>query len=345
MHLIELFSGIGAQSKALKNIGVNHQATACEIDKRIHSVYESIHGKTPNLGDITKVKSLPECDILTYSFPCQDLSILGNRKGLEKDSGTRSSLLWEVERLLMSSEKLPRFLVLENVKQLASPKHIENFRLWLSTLENIGYKNSWRVVNSGDFGLPQKRERVFVVSSLDKEFVFQEANIKSKLEDFMKSDEEVRAEYGESLYFRCPKMAERIWKTINNTQSTNSTNRIYGKKGITHALTTQGSHPGNFGAVLYSSEIDDNFPLRENTKGLSMEDLKKKTLGFDINSVRLMSPRESMLLMGFSEEDCNSAKEHMKKNKIKETFFYHVAGNSIAVPVLESIFKSISDGS
>jgi DNA (cytosine-5)-methyltransferase 1 len=341
MKLVELFSGIGAQSKALKNLGVDHQTTACEIDKRIHSVYESIHGATPNLGDVTKIQSLPECDILTYSFPCQDLSILGNRKGLERNSGTRSSLLWEVERLLRASSKLPEFLVLENVKQLVSPKHIENFKLWLGTLENIGYKNSWKVVNSSDFGLPQKRERVFVVSSLKKEFEFSGASNGARLEEFMKSDEEVRAEYGDSLYFICPKMAERIWKTINNTQSTNSTNRVYGKKGVTHALTTQGSHPGNFGAVLYSSELDDNFPLREKTKGLSIENLKKKNLGFDINSVRLMSPRESMLLMGFSEDDCNKAKQHMKKNKIKETFFYHVAGNSIAVPVLESIFKNL----
>jgi len=345
MRLLELFSGIGAQSKALKNLGVDHQAIACEIDKRIHAVYESIHGPTPNLGDITKVQSLPECDILTYSFPCQDLSILGNRKGLERNSGTRSSLLWEVERLLRASDRLPDILVLENVKQLASPKHTANFQLWLKTLESIGYKNSWKVVSSGDFGLPQKRERVFVVSSLKEEFVFSEGSKGARLGEFMKGDAEVRAEYGDSLHFRCPKMAERIWKTINNTQSTNSTNRIYGKKGVTHALTTQGSHPGNFGAVLYSSELDDNFPLREKTKGLSMENLKKKSLGFDINSIRLMSPRESMLLMGFSEEDCNNAKQHMKDRKMKETFLYHVAGNSIAVPVLESIFNSILGGS
>lgn len=341
MKVVELFSGIGAQSKALKNIGISHESTACEVDRRIHSLYESIHGPTYNMGDITKVMQLPDCDLLTYSFPCQDISILGDRKGLGKNSGTRSSLLWEVERLLKSSRKMPEFLVLENVKQLASPKHMENFKLWLDTLEAIGYKNSWKVVNSEKFGLPQKRERVFVVSSLKKTFVFPENIKKASLEEFMKNDDEIRAEYGESLYFKCPKMAERIWKTINNTQSTNSTNRVYGKKGVTHALTTQGSHPGNFGAVLYSSELDDNFPLREKTKGLSIEDLKKKNLGFDLNSVRLMSPRESMLLMGFSEDDCDRAKQYMKKNKIKETFFYHVAGNSIAVPVLESIFKNL----
>jgi DNA (cytosine-5)-methyltransferase 1 len=345
MRIIELFSGIGAQSKALRNLGIKHEATACEIDRRIHSVYESIHGPTANLGDITKVQSLPECDMLTYSFPCQDLSILGNRRGLGKNSGTRSSLLWEVERLLKSSKKLPEFLVLENVKQLVSPKHMESFKLWLATLEGIGYKNSWKIVNSEEFGLPQKRERVFVVSSLAREFVFPQGGRRAKLGGFMEKDDEVRANYADSLYFRCPKMEERIWKTINNTQSTNSTNRVYGKNAVVHALTTQGSHPGNFGAVLYSSELDENFPLREKTKGLSANDLKNKNLGFDINSIRLMSPKESMLLMGFSEADYLKAKKHMEENKIKETFFYHVAGNSIAVSVLEDIFNVISGGS
>jgi DNA (cytosine-5)-methyltransferase 1 len=341
VKLIELFSGIGAQSKALRNIGVQHEAIACEVDKRTHSVYEAIHGQTANLGDITKVSKLPECDLLTYSFPCQDLSILGNRKGLKKDSGTRSSLLWEVERLLRSSKILPRNLVLENVKQLASPKHLSNFKLWLGTLQSLGYKNSWKVVNAEDFGLPQKRERVFVVSSLDEEFKFPESSKKSRLAEFMTSEDEVKKEFGKTLYFGCEDMALRIWKTINNTQSTNSTNRIYGKNSSVHALTTQGSHPGNFGAVLYCSELEDNYPLRENSKNLSIEQIRKKKFGFNIDNVRLMSPKESMLLMGFSDEDYQKAKEHMFSKKIKPTFFYHVAGNSIAVPVLEALFKQI----
>lgn len=341
MRLVELFSGIGAQSKALKNLGIEHRTTACEIDNRIHSVYEAIHGETPNLGDVTKLENLPECDLLTYSFPCQDISILGNRKGFEKDSGTRSSLLWEVERLLRKSEKLPRFLILENVKNLVSPKNKKNFELWLDILSGIGYTNYWKVVNAEDFGLPQKRERVFVVSTLDKKFEFPETKNKRKLGEIMSSDDEVREEFGNSLYFECPEMAVRIHKTINNTQSTNSTNRIYGKNSSVHALTTQGSHPGNFGAVLYSSQLYDNFLLREKTKKLTMEQLKEKDLGFDINSLRLMSPRESLMLMGFDRGDYERARDHMKKNKIKNTFFYHVAGNSIAVPVLEAIFSRL----
>jgi DNA (cytosine-5)-methyltransferase 1 len=341
MRLLELFSGIGAQTKALKNIGVEHETTACEIDKRIHSIYESMHGPTNNFGDVTKIPALPECDLLTYSFPCQDLSILGNRKGFQKDSGTRSSLLWEVDRLLSSSERLPKYLVLENVKQLVSPKNKANFELWLETLKGYGYRNSWKVVNAQDFGLPQKRERVFVVSCLEKDFEFPEGKPASKLSDFMRPEEEVKKEFGDLLYFKDEKMAARIWKTINNTQSTNSTNRIYGRDSTIHALTTQGSHPGNFGAVLYCAGLKDSLFFRESNRNLSIEELRKKDMGFDMDSLRLMSPKESLLLMGFSEKDYDSANSYMKSKKIKNTFFYHVAGNSIAVPVLEAIFRKL----
>ena len=341
MRLVELFSGIGAQSKALKNLNIEHETTACEVDKRIHSVYESIHGPTRNLGDITKVERLPDCDLLTYSFPCQDISILGNRKGFKKDSGTRSSLLWEVERLLKSYKNLPRHLILENVKNLVAPKNKSNFDSWLEVLEGFGYKNSWAVLNAEDFRLPQKRERVFVVSSLDKKFEFPSPAGCKKLWEVMEEDSQVKKQFGDSLYFKCDKMAVRIHKTINNTQSTNSTNRIYGRNGSVHALTTQGTHPGNFGAVLYSSQLKENLPFREKARKMTIEQLRAHDFGFEIDTLRLMSPKESMMLMGFSEEDYNNAKSHMKSKKMKDTFFYKVAGNSIAVPVLEAIFSKM----
>jgi DNA (cytosine-5)-methyltransferase 1 len=341
MQLIELFSGIGSQSKALKNLKIEHSSIACEIDKKIHFVYESIHGTTPNLGDITKLKSLPECDLLTYSFPCQDISILGNRRGFEKNSGTRSSLLWEVERLLQGCKRLPKNLVLENVKNLVSPKNKANFDSWLKALEDFGYKNSWKILNAEDFGLPQKRERVFVVSSLDSEFKFPEFSHRRTLGEVMEEDTQVKKQFGDSLYFKCDKMAVRIHKTINNTQSTNSTNRIYGQNGSTHALTTQGTHPGNFGAVLYSSQLSDNLVFREKARNMTIDQLRTHDFGFDIETLRLMSPKESMMLMGFSDEDYEKSRIQMKSKKMKETFFYKVAGNSIAVPVLEAIFKNL----
>ena len=341
MKLVELFSGIGAQTQALKNLSIGHTSVCCEVDKKIHGIYESIHGTTPNLGDITKVEELPECDLLTYSFPCQDLSILGNQKGLDRNSGTRSGLLWEVERLLKKSKKLPTTLLLENVKQLVSPKNMDNFNEWLNFLSSLGYHNTWTILDSQDYGVPQKRERVFVVSSLVKKFHFTVSSISNTLYNFMDSDKDVMDEFGDIHYYKNKDMKNRIIKTINNTQSTNSTNRIYGTQSITHALTTYGSHPGNFGAVLYSSELSDSFPLRSKVKGMDVVSMEKEDLGFNLDTIRLATPREVFRLMGFGDGAYKLAKAHMIANKINVNNFYHVSGNSIVVPVLESIFKEI----
>lgn len=100
LRVIELFAGIGAQASALERLGIDFKSTVCEIDNHAYNAYCAIHGPTENLGDITKVEHLPPCDLLTYSFPCQDLSVAGYQRGMEKGSGTRSSLLWEVGRLL-----------------------------------------------------------------------------------------------------------------------------------------------------------------------------------------------------------------------------------------------------
>ncbi|MDO5853467.1 MAG: DNA cytosine methyltransferase [Thermoplasmata archaeon] len=108
LRVIELFSGIGAPRKALTNLGIEHTSTCVEIDPYAHASYEAIHGPTVNLGDIRQVQSLDKADLWTYGFPCQDLSVAGHRKGMEEGSGTRSSLLWEVGRLLRDAVERER---------------------------------------------------------------------------------------------------------------------------------------------------------------------------------------------------------------------------------------------
>lgn len=122
-----------------------------------------------NFGDITIInpESLPDFDLLTYSFPCQDISISGYQKGLDKDSGTRSSLLWECCKII--EEKKPLYLLMENVKNLVGSNHIHNFQQFLSYLSSLGYTNSWAILNARDYGIPQNRERVFCVSILNGE--------------------------------------------------------------------------------------------------------------------------------------------------------------------------------
>ena len=129
LRVCELFSGIGAQSMALTILGIEHESVACDIDAAAHRSYCAIHGDTPNLGDITKLEHLPDCDLLTYSFPCQDLSIAGNKRGMKEGTGTRSSLLWEVGRLLADARgREPSTLLMENVDAILNKKNIKEFR-------------------------------------------------------------------------------------------------------------------------------------------------------------------------------------------------------------------------
>lgn len=176
LRLIELFSGIGSQTQALTNIGIAHKVVAIsEIDKYAIQSYEAMHGIANNLGDIRKIEELPDADLWTYSFPCQDISVAGKGAGIKE--GTRSGLLFEVERLLrVASEKgtLPKYLLLENVKNLVSKKFKADFDKWLDFLSELGYTNYWKVLNAKDYGIPQNRERVFCVSIRSKHepFVF-----------------------------------------------------------------------------------------------------------------------------------------------------------------------------
>lgn len=178
----ELFSGIGAFRKALINLKIPHEIVGIsEIDKYAIASYEAIYGQTRNYGDISKVERLDYADLWTYGFPCQDISLAGRMDGIVKGQ-TRSGLLYEVQRLLAVAEtegNLPKYLIMENVKNLTSSKFMTDFQGWLDWLEGIGYENYWKVLNSKDFGIPQHRERVFVVSirkDLKQSFVFPEPN-------------------------------------------------------------------------------------------------------------------------------------------------------------------------
>lgn len=198
LRLVELFAGIGSQTQALKNIGVPHEVVAIsEIDKYAIKSYEAIHGKANNLGDIREIKALPKADLWTYSFPCQDISVAGKGAGIKE--GTRSGLLFEVERLLLTAAQdgtLPKYLLLENVKNLVSKRFKADFDSWLSFLTQLGYSNYWKVLNAKDYEIPQNRERVFCVSirgEHDPFFFPQKRELKRRLKDML--DAEVDEKY------------------------------------------------------------------------------------------------------------------------------------------------------
>ena len=165
VRLVELFSGIGAQRLALMQAGIDHEVVGIsEIDRYALASYEAIYGDCPNLGDVTKIPALPDCDLVTYSFPCQDLSLAGKREGMAEGSGTRSALVWEVTRVLEATERKPEWLLMENVPQLLSKKNFPEFQKLVDRLARMGYHNKWAKLDSSNFGSAQKRIRAYMVS-------------------------------------------------------------------------------------------------------------------------------------------------------------------------------------
>jgi DNA (cytosine-5)-methyltransferase 1 len=175
IRLIELFGGIGSQAMALRNIGADFEHyRLVEFDKYCIMSYNAIHGTDFETMDITQTTGadlgIEETDkytyIVTYSFPCQDLSTAGLGKGMTKGSGTRSGLLWEVERLLNECDELPQILLMENVPQVHSKKNLADFKKWISFLESKGYGCFYEDLDAKDYGVPQSRNRCFMVSCL-----------------------------------------------------------------------------------------------------------------------------------------------------------------------------------
>lgn len=206
IRVFEAFAGYGSQSMALRRLGIDFEVIGIsEIDKYAIQAYMAVHGDTPNYGDISKIdwSSVPDFDFLTYSFPCTDISNAGKRKGLAEGSGTRSSLIWECRKAIES--KRPKYLLMENVKNLVSKSFIPYLKEWLIFLYRQGYSNYTKVLNAKDFGVPQNRERVFMVSILGEvSFHFPKPfTLEKILKDVLEQDVD------ESFY-----LSEKIVKTF-----------------------------------------------------------------------------------------------------------------------------------
>lgn len=315
LKVFEAFAGVGSQRMALRNLGIPHEVVAIsEIDKYAIQSYNAIHGETLNLGDISKidVKDIPDHDLFTYSFPCQDISTAGLKEGLEKDSSTKSSLLWECQKII--DGKKPKYLLMENVKNLVSKKHKRNFDLWCTWLEKQGYKNYWNILDAKDFNVPQSRERIFMISvSKDLKFDFtfpEKQRLDKNLKDYL--DDKIDDKY----YKIKPSVQKNLDLLINNIMEC--------KKDIfvpTQKQVSSGRQDNLIG-------INVTPCLRVNGYSLILDKNKK---------IRKLSPLEYWKLMGFISEDFYKA----KNCEISDTQLYKQAGNSIVVNVLEAIFKSL----
>lgn len=265
LKVLELFSGTGCQVQALKNIGIECVSTQCEIDKYAVNTYNQLHGETPNLGDISKVKveDLKEgqFDLITYSSPCQDFSVAGLGRGGDKGSGTRSSLLFECEKIIRKVR--PKYLLFENVKNLLSEKHVHNFMEWLKILEEMGYCSYYDVLNAKDFGIPQNRERIFCVSILGKHvpYVFpQKQPLKLRLKDMLEDRPDEK-------YYLSNDKIDKIsrWSSYQKPLE-----RVLGKNSIAPTLTARGAGEEHSGMITYCDEIENTTNFQD-----EMRDIKE----------------------------------------------------------------------
>lgn len=171
VRVFEAFCGYGSHALALERLKADYPEKfdfevvgISDIEEYPLMAYQALHGHSPNFGDITKIdwEQVPDFDLLTYSFPCQSISLAGKKDGLAEGSGTRSSLLWECKRAI--SEKKPKWLLMENVEALTFKKNLPQLQKWVLWLSQMGYNSYSEVLEATDYGVPQKRRRFFCVS-------------------------------------------------------------------------------------------------------------------------------------------------------------------------------------
>lgn len=165
LKLLSLFTGIGAFEKALERLNIDYELVGfSEIDKYAIKSYCAIHNvsENKNLGDVAKIEidKIPDFDLMSWGFPCQDISIAGRMEGIKE--GTRSGLYYEGYKILKA--KMPKISIIENVKNLTSQRFRSQFDSILNDISELGYNNYWKILNAKDYGVPQNRERVFIVS-------------------------------------------------------------------------------------------------------------------------------------------------------------------------------------
>jgi DNA (cytosine-5)-methyltransferase 1 len=344
MKVLSLFSGIGAPEQALKNIGIKVELVGfSEIDKFAIKSYCAIHevDEESNLGDVTTIKEVPKgIDLIVHGSPCQSISISGYQHGADEGSSTRSSLMWETVRICEKAK--PKYVLWENVKNILSSKHKHNFEKYLNEMERMGYKNFYKVLNAKDFGVPQNRERVFVISirkDIKKEFVFPRGTDNTKrLKDVLEKKVE------EKFYMNKPfKLVEKKNEIAElQIKATKSVKAVQSEEQICPCLTTMGGGHRE-PKILEVAHTEDKYEQNARIYGkeglsptLAARDFKDPKKILEEGRVRKLTPRECWRLMGFKDEDFEKAQKLCSNSQL-----YKQAGNSIVVNVLEEIFKEM----
>lgn len=315
MELIELFGGIGACTKALKNIGMNVDVVDyVEIDKYAVKSYNAINGTNFEPQDIREWDKDINVDLIMHGSPCQDYSISGLQMGGDEGSGTRSSLMYESIRII--NKLKPKYVVWENVKNLLSKKHKHNFDNYINKLNELDYNSYYQVLNAKDYGIPQNRERVYTISirkDIDNgNFKFPEKEeLKLRLKDILEDKVDEKYYLSNSM-INCftetnknesnfPNrvtdnfVVDRLGGIFDSRNSKHQAGSIYNKYGICPTLDTM---QGGWRQPLI---IDNKKFTNELTREL-------------YGSIRKLTPLECWRLMGFDDEDFYNAQSTGNSN-------------------------------
>lgn len=353
------FSGIGAFEKAFDKIGQPYELYGySEIDKYASKAYALIHNtdEQMNYGDITKIdetKIEKDLDFFTYGFPCQDISLAGNQKGLVDENGgkTRSGLVWDATRIIKEAQ--PKIAIAENVKNLVSNKFANEFQAILKELDECGYNNYWKVLNAKDYGVPQNRDRVFIVSirkDIDTGLFKwpEKETLTKRLKDYL--EDEV-----DDKYYLSDKMIEFFEKNsrVNEIKGNGFRFKPHDESSkYAYTITTRagGRMDDNFIIVPEKIKngviIDDTYANRKPrvydkyAPSLRAEREGLKTIHLESNNkirIRKLTPKECFRLMGFDDED----HDVVEAAGISNSQRYKMAGNSIVVNVAAKILKNL----
>lgn len=324
IRMFEAFAGYGSQALAMEMARIPYKSVGIsEIKPEALTAYRALHGYVRNYGDISKVNwdRVPDFDLFTYSFPCTDISRIGDKAGLAEGTGTSSSLLWDCEKAILA--KRPKWLLMENVRDLLSAKFRPDFEQWLARLETMGYNNYYKVINAKDY-IPQNRERIFMVSVLkdyDRGFEFnvhpqrtrykqlsdillpigpQTSYLKGRsYNEFMRLARLDGIEHGSSQVILFGHSRDAKGHVVN-----------FHKLDCGHCCTTGSVGGGNVGMYVYNP-ID--------------------------KSVRKFTAFEQMRLMGLEDKDIQTLYHSgLSSNQIGD-----LGGNSIVVDIMADIFARL----
>lgn len=327
LEVIELCSGIGQTSLGLKRacdkLGIDMKINAfCEIDEQASKAYRALHdGDIPNLKDITKAsfKGM-SCDILLATTPCTNISRIGNRKGFKENSDTSSAIVWSVFRIIDELKEKPKVIFFENVSAMLDVNNREDFNSLKKRLEARGYDVRYKILDAQNYGVPQKRKRIYIVCTLTTTYCNFDFPTSEKLEVFLKDI----LEENPSPKYLMPTIANQIEGAKRRGYTYRVLNPSKAKVAFTLTTKSRGQSNNNY---LFVDDVDCDEVVRFNKKN-EYDDYKYL-------KIRSLTRLEQGRLMGMDDEDIH------KLDFISDTQFSKQMGNGVVIDVVEKIFFNL----